>query len=104
RPIPSKFLSARAGASVHRNEPSPQRRSPCNGAVRPKIFSRSSVATYDSGTNSITEKNCSVAKCFNPQWQSGQQTFRLPGEQCRSPSLIEYRQAQKPEQTAPCVV
>jgi len=59
RSIPRKFLFGSRRASVQRNEPSPHPRSTCNGALRPKIFSRSSCCVSESRDCGITrEQTC----------------------------------------------
>jgi hypothetical protein len=64
RSIPRKFLSGNCCARSHRNDPSPQPRSTCNGALRPKSCSRSRHAT--SGSGLITRKNVGYQSTCNP--------------------------------------
>ncbi len=66
RSIPRKFLSGICSASAEINEPSPQPRSTCNGALRPKILSRLRGVTYDSGINSTTETDRSRRAAVQP--------------------------------------
>lgn len=59
RSIPRKFLSGVRSASAQMNEPSPQPRSTCNGALRLKIFSRSSRSVSKSRDSGISgERTC----------------------------------------------
>ena len=91
RSIPRKFVAGMRCASAQRNEPSPQPRSTCKVAWRPKVFSRSSGSTNDfsvtSGEGMSLQPADSTTRadncgCFNhflisswlkdlPLWQSG---------------------------------